>query len=123
MTKYYRNLCIAAVIAACLCLVLSIIFSIVGVAYGAFITALLAFLFATEATANYDQYCEWKALDQYCDNAITCTGPTTAYTVCKARVGDECEFPKCKYSIVNYNEAGEIVYFTCGREENNNASE
>lgn len=122
MTNYYRNLCIVAVIATCLCLVLSIIFSIAGVAYGAIITALLAFLFATEATEKYDQYREWKALDQYCGAATTFTGPTTVYAVCKACTGDKCEFPKCKYSVINYDEVGEIVYFTCGRKEDNNAS-
>ena len=123
MTNYYRNLCIIAVICTLLCLALSIIFCALSIAYGAFITALLGFLFATEATEKYEQYREWKALDTYCDGAATTlTGPTTAYAVCKACKGDKCEFPKCKYSVINFDEAGEIDYFTCGREEDNNAS-
>ena len=122
MTNYYRNLCIIAVIACLFCLILSIVFALGGTAYGAILTALLGFMFATEATSLYDNYREWKALDKYCDGAATAlTSPTTVYAVCKACKGDKCEFPKCKYSVINFDEAGEIDYFTCGREEDNNA--
>lgn len=121
MTNYYKRLWIFCMIGVVVCCGLSIIFACLNIVYAAFLSALLAFMLSTEATDKYTQYREWEALDKYCEEATTLTGPMTTYTVCKTCEGDNCEHPKCKYSVVNFDEVSETVYFTCGRKEKDNA--
>jgi hypothetical protein len=105
------------------CCALSIIFACLSIAYAAFLSALLAFMLSVEATEQYDNYREWHALDKkYGEGTTTFTGPTTAYVVCKAREGDNCEHHKCKYAVVHIDEPNGTLSFTCGRKEDDNAS-
>lgn len=122
MTNYYRKLWLLCMIGTVVCCVLSIIFACLSITYAAFLSALLAFMLSVEATDRYNDYREWHALDKYYEEATAFTGPTTAYTVCKACEGDKCEHHKCKYSRVHIDELNETLSFTCGRKENDNAS-
>ena len=122
MTNYYRKLWIFCMIGAVICCVLSIVFACFSITYAAFLSALLAFMFSTEASDKYDNYREQHALDKYYEEATTFTAPFAAYTVCKACEGDNCEHHKCKYAVVHIDELNETLSFTCGRKENDNAS-
>ena len=122
MINYYRKLWIFCMIGTFVCCVLSIIFACLSIPYAAFLSALLAFVLSVEATNRHNDSREWRALDKYCEETTTFTGPSTVYAICKACEGDNCEHHKCKYAVIHLDELNETLSFTCGRKENDNAS-